>query len=502
MTFFFYPKCNILSLIIFTALIFVVKFTEVKNMNIKLKLILLSLFFCSRILLSQQIGELKLVNIDAPSLKFSIIGEPIVQPIAIYLPPSYKSQIQKRYPVVYFLPGFDETLDYYMNVNENGYCFESSMNSNITQGRLKEVIMVLVNGFSKLHGSFFYNSSVTGNWEDFVVKDVVDYMDATYRTIPQSGSRALMGFSMGGYGAMHISMRHPSIFSIGIGECPGLATNAGMFETSLFDDANRIKNVISIKNTLSTLSRPDAHEKYLEIIDSLKLKADWMMLFSLAYGSAFAPDPKLNAPYFKYPFTLDLDNNLVRDSAVFETYKNGFGNLREKVELYKDSLLMLKEYVIDYGTNDYFQWIHKGCRYYDSLLILNKIPHKFYMNNGGHGDLHKILTEYHELPLCDSVLNFDTAHLSGRAYIEGFSCDGLATKPIIDTVHKVVSISFKIGTGLKFVKPTIYLSPGAKIIPTENAYVDLSKHKLKYTVIAEDGKRKANWIINTRTSSK
>ncbi len=62
--------------------------------------------------------------------------------------------------------------------------------------------MVIVNGYNILEGSFFNNSPITGNWEDFVVKDVVNYIDANFRTLPSADSRALIGLSMGGYGAL------------------------------------------------------------------------------------------------------------------------------------------------------------------------------------------------------------------------------------------------------------------------------------------------------------
>ena len=58
-----------------------------------------------------------------------------------------------------------------------------------------------------------YSSSVTtGDFERFVARDVVAYIDAHYRTIPERASRGLVGHSMGGYGATRIGMKHADVF--------------------------------------------------------------------------------------------------------------------------------------------------------------------------------------------------------------------------------------------------------------------------------------------------
>ncbi len=463
-------------------------------MKRKVQLVALLVILSQLTLYSQQKGTVILENVAAPSLANSVLGEPTSQPVAIYLPPSYYNEPGKKYPVVYYLPGYGDIIDTYLKGWLNGYYFESSMNSNITQGRLREVIMVIINSANLLDGCFYNNSPVIGNWEDFIVKDVVNHMDTKYRTIPSAGSRALTGMSMGGYGALHFSMRHPSVFSIGLGQCAGLATPTGMMETSLFDDVNVIKRVISIRKKLSSLPRAEAHQRYLDTVKYYRTR-DWVTVFSFAYGSAFAPDTSLNAPYFKYPFSLDSNNNLVKDTAVFKIYENGFGNLKAKVELYRDSLLKLRGYAIDYGTEDYFKWIPKGSVYFDSLLTAENIPHRLWKNNGGHGDLHKARTENFELPYCDSLLTFDTVRLSSKTLIEKITFSAQASVPTIDTAQKKVYVTLKSGIKLNSIRPVIYLSPGARVSPALSAYLDFSSGSVTYTVTSENGKNTI-WTVH------
>src|SRR6202020_3120949 len=51
------------------------------------------------------------------------------------------------------------------------------------------------------------------DWETFIARDLVSYIDSHYRTIPEATSRGLAGHSMGGYGTVRIGMKNPGVFS-------------------------------------------------------------------------------------------------------------------------------------------------------------------------------------------------------------------------------------------------------------------------------------------------
>jgi|GEM_PF-894312 len=469
-------------------------------MKMKTHLLWVLAIMLSSMAFGQQAGKMVQLNIDAPSMANSILGEPTSQPLAIYLPPSYESEPEKHYPVVYFLPGYEDTIAAYTKGYINGYFFEKSMNSMITQRGMKEAIMVIVNGYNRLTGCFYNNSPVTGNWEDFVVNEAVSYIDSHYRTLPTRDSRAIFGLSMGGYGATHLSMKHPDVFSIGVGECPGLANPTGIMRTSLFLDANVIKRVISIRNELAKYPREEAHKKYLDTINYYK-KTDWVTVFSFAYGSAFAPDTTMNAPYCSYPFSYNENNELVMDSAVFKRYEQGFGNLKAKVEQYRENLLKLKGYGIDYGTSDYFRWIIDGNIYYDSLLTAKGIPHRLWKNSGGHGDQHRLRTENVLLPYIDSLLTYDTPHLSNKATVEKLSCTGQAAEPVFDYTSNTIIITFKADTKLTSLKPSVFVSPGASIFPAAGVGIDLSGGSATYTITSEDGSITSVWTIKSNVTN-
>src|SRR6185295_10153288 len=78
---------------------------------------------------------------------------------------------------------------------------------------VREMIVVMPNAFSLHSGSMYSNSVTTGDWETYVARDLVAYVDGHYRTIPERPSRGLAGASMGGYGAVRIAMKRPDVFS-------------------------------------------------------------------------------------------------------------------------------------------------------------------------------------------------------------------------------------------------------------------------------------------------
>jgi S-formylglutathione hydrolase FrmB len=72
----------------------------------------------------------------------------------------------------------------------------------IKTGKMRPMIVVAPNSDTKMQGSFYTNSSVTGNWADYIGKDVVQYMDKNFRTYPTGKAVDLCGHSMGGNGAL------------------------------------------------------------------------------------------------------------------------------------------------------------------------------------------------------------------------------------------------------------------------------------------------------------
>ncbi len=148
-------------------------------------------------------------KLSASSLKNNLLGDPIEQTFAIYLPPSYNTSPAKRYPTLYLLHGFIGN----NRVWTHGINFALLMDEMTKSAKIREMIVVAPNGRNAYQGAFYTNSTVTGNWEDYIYRDVVQHIDANYRTIARAESRGIAGHSMGGFGAMSLAMKHQDVFS-------------------------------------------------------------------------------------------------------------------------------------------------------------------------------------------------------------------------------------------------------------------------------------------------
>ncbi len=223
-----------------------------------------------------KIGIVEEVVVPAPSLANNIIEEDLENEIMVYLPSDYETS-GLDYPVLYFLPGFGDNYKVYMNT------FTVALNKE----QIKSMIVVTVNGRNNLNGCFYANSPVMGNWEDFITKDLVNYMDNNYRTLSDPKHRGIAGHSMGGTGAINLSM-NTNLFGHVYAMSPGLLAPDSFQETSV--DFKLIEPIIK---TYQELSNEEAKEKYLTAMKNM----NWPVDFTFAYASAFAYDTEIKAPF-------------------------------------------------------------------------------------------------------------------------------------------------------------------------------------------------------------
>jgi enterochelin esterase-like enzyme len=329
--------------------------------------------------LADTAGRLFFGRIPAPSVANNPLYKTADLPIAVYLPPSYFKSTS-RYPAVYFLPGFGDRVGDFIK-GPYGFSLRSSVDSLVAVGAVKEMILVIATGRNVLGGSFYRNSPVTGNWEDWIVKDVVGYVDSHYRTLPGVTSRGLAGHSMGGSGAIDIGMRHPELFGTVYSMSPGLFDPQGLSHTPMFETPAAIADFLSEDSVLTATPEAQRLEKFITDLQGMH----WTRIFAYAYGAAFSPDAGLPAPHIRYPFSR-VDGRLVRDEAVWKVWGSGFGDLRDRIERYGANLRQLHGFTIECGTREENTWIQDGCRYFSRQLDAAKIPHKLVSFEGGHDD--------------------------------------------------------------------------------------------------------------------
>ncbi|RZK30180.1 MAG: esterase, partial [Hymenobacter sp.] len=159
-------------------------------------------------------GSLQRITVHGKGLEGNLEGDSPDRSVSIYLPPSYGTTPKKRYPVVYFLHGYtDSDAKWYSPEVKHWIKMPQIADSLFAGGKLAEMILVTPDAFTRYEGSMYSNSATTGNWEDYVAKELVAYKDTHYRTIAKVSGRGLAGHSMGGYGAMRIGQKYPDVFS-------------------------------------------------------------------------------------------------------------------------------------------------------------------------------------------------------------------------------------------------------------------------------------------------
>lgn len=158
---------------------------------------------------SEKKGAIERVKVHGRSLEGNLEGDSPDRDVFIYLPPSYATNRNQRYPVVYLLHGYGLTAERWMPFGR----IAENADKDIAAGTMKEMILVNPDAFTKYNGSMYSASPTTGDWEAFIADDLVAYVDSHYRTMADRLSRGLGGHSMGGYGTIRIGMKRPDVFS-------------------------------------------------------------------------------------------------------------------------------------------------------------------------------------------------------------------------------------------------------------------------------------------------
>jgi enterochelin esterase-like enzyme len=157
-------------------------------------------------------GAVERIQVHGKALEGNLEGDSADRDVAVYLPPSYKTSGDRRYPVVYLLHGFTDDVNRWWGVKPHFVNVPVVMDKALNAG-VKEMVVVMPDALTRYQGSMYSSSVTTGDWEDYIAKELVAYIDAHYRTIANPGGRGLAGHSMGGYGAIRIGMKHPEVFS-------------------------------------------------------------------------------------------------------------------------------------------------------------------------------------------------------------------------------------------------------------------------------------------------
>ena len=314
------------------------------------------------------------MTIPAPSLSGALFGIDENE-VMVYLPPSY-DDADRRYPVIYLLPGegaLEPTEDYETMIALIGKI-------KLEAGEVGEMIVVVPNWHNSVGSlTFFGNSPVNGDWHSFVARDLVDFIDANYRTLAAPASRGLFGEAGSGSAALNLAMNHPDIFSALFLQHPWLLSPGGLAESSMASGAAQAV-IINLIENLRSLSHEAAVE---ELRSRLEIERDDMTMDgarALAYGWDVAGDPELGPPFFEY---LYVDKDVPASEDIWTRWENGFGNIAGRVSENQAELAQLKAIAIAEAEDEVgHPWATNGLRNLSEQLTAAGIDHEMLSYEG------------------------------------------------------------------------------------------------------------------------
>jgi enterochelin esterase-like enzyme len=315
------------------------------------KYILISLIYCLNFCLAiAQTGTKERIKIHSAALEGNLIGDPAERDVTVYLPPSYQKNPESRFPVLYMLHGFTDTDSQWFGWEDHWINLQTVIEQSVAEGLSKEMIVVMPNAYNRFKGSMYASSATVGDWETFITKELVLYIDANYRTLANKNSRGLAGHSMGGYGTLRLGMKNPDVY----------AAIYALSPCCMDGGANTNAELMAKLEAFT----PDQLEG-----------ANFFEIATLATSAAFAPNPQ-NPPFY---LDLPVKNGEPRQDVINKIIAN---RTLSFVDQYILNLKKLKAIALDAGLQD--RGISEATKSLHKILEAYQIPHFYESYEGDH----------------------------------------------------------------------------------------------------------------------
>ena len=304
-------------------------------------------------------GTIEILKYESQILKDNPLGDKHIRDLIVYLPPGY-DQTDKPYPAVYCLTGFTGRGKMLLNDAAFTPNMAERMDKLIAAGTIKPMIVVMPDCFTYYGGSQYINSTATGNYEDYLIDEIVQFVDENFRTIADRNSRAVMGKSSGGYGSLIMGMRHADVFGL-------ICSTSGdaCFELCYLPDIP--KAIRSINGDPKGFM-----QKFWD--EEKKRKDDFPAVNMIGMSACYSP----NGTDFDMPF--DLATGEIRNDVWSRWLEHDPVRLVEK---HAETLKSLRLLYLDAGTRDEFG-LDLGARILAKKLRGLEIPYIHEEFDDGH----------------------------------------------------------------------------------------------------------------------
>jgi hypothetical protein len=321
-------------------------------------------------------GTLVVLEHVSRVLKDNPLRDPHVRKVGVWLPPQYDAGDRRRFPVLYDLVGYTGSGLSHANWQAFSENLPERAARLIRDGRMGPTILVMPDCFTALGGNQYVNSSATGDYADYLTREIVPFVDCEFRTLASREHRGCFGKSSGGYGAMLHGMKYAKYWG-------AIANHSGdaYFEFVYWPDwPNTLNELAKLRP-----ARPDTRNLDQGLDDGRIrrfLQKVWKKekvsgkeihcLMNLCMAATYDPDPR--APLgFRVPFHMETGEALP-------------GRSGQPGGEHRASLKSLRGIYIDCGSRDQYH-IHYGSRTLSKRLAAAGVRHRYEEFDDDHSDI-------------------------------------------------------------------------------------------------------------------
>ena len=302
--------------------------------------------------------EVKSLTIKSQALKGNPLGDPSMRHNPVLVPVDGECQ-----GIVFVLAGLTGNGPNYFGLKAFDLNFPQQVDAYTSKGLAPKAAYIFVDAWTAVGGSQFLNSTATGKYEDYMVKELLKEAKAVFgKDLPV----AVCGASSGGYGAIYLSTKYPKDFPYMMAIAPD-----SMFEINFLKDmyisANYLQH-FEQKSFLKKLTNGELNH----------LKNFHPIVAAVSMSACYCPRGE------KILFPIDCHTGAINESLWKKCLeKDPIHFLPKRITNTKK----LKGIYLDVGNRDEF-YLHMGARQMKNLWKKNKIPHHYTEYDGGHFDTH------------------------------------------------------------------------------------------------------------------
>jgi len=311
--------------------------------------------------------DIETLIINSKKLKSNKLKDSPIKYNLVLKPKNF--QEGKQYKCMIVLAGFTGTASKYFSYKPFQQNYPQSVDAWFYKNKIKDCVILFVDAMTSLGGSQFINSSLVGDYEDYIVKELLPEFKAEYAISGKPEDTCITGGSSGGYGALHLGSKYPKLF----GKVAAIAPDCD-FNLSLLPEYYKGLPLLEKMGGVSAVKKEISLEKFFNRRDSHLI----INLIAMAY--CYSND-KSGEP--KFPFNTKTGE---LDKKIWKTWlkKDPIHFLPSR----KEKIEKLKGIYLDVGKYDQFN-LQYGSRKINSIIKKIKVPFKYTEFNGNHFDISK-----------------------------------------------------------------------------------------------------------------